>query len=145
VPVRIIAFAVALSLLAASCGDSGDGGTASVAETTVTTPPPRHRPLAPAEVAQVDRIERRVQGYCLRASRALGGVGEAPSQAELEAALDGIDRLAELARQNPYAVLPNGVGLRLTLGDIAEDLEGENCSPEIQARIDEQLATLPAE
>jgi hypothetical protein len=140
----IIAAAIALTGLAASCGGSDSGGTASIVETTIATGPPDYRPLAGAKLTEVRRIEQRVQDYCLQVGRSLGHSGHAPSRAELQAVLSGIDRLAELARQNPYAVLPTGADLRLTLGDIAENLEGANCSPEVQARISQVLAELPS-
>jgi hypothetical protein len=139
----VIAITAVLSILTASCGGSGKDQAVGLAETTVTAPRAQYTPLPPAEVAEVNRIERRVQVYCFGVRRAVGHVGQAPGPAELDAALDGIDRMAQLARKSPYGVLPNGVGLRLTLGDIAEDLEGENCSPEIQERIDQDLASIP--
>jgi hypothetical protein len=138
----IAAVAAALSASLASCGDSGDDAP-TLAVTTLTTPPPQYSPLGRSEVGEVRGLQRQVQRYCLRVSRALGHSGEPPSPAELRTVLGGVERVAQLARRDPYGVLPNGVVVRVTLGDIAEDLEGANCSPEIRARIDEELATIP--
>lgn len=130
--------------LLVSCGGSGGSEPPTLSEITLSKPPHEYRPLAPPKVAVEQRLERRIHRYCARAAAALTDQRQGPTPAELEAVAAGIHRIAKMAKREPYAVLPNGADLRLRLGDLAENLEGENCSPEIQARIEQELARIPA-
>ena len=128
--------AIAAALALAACGGSeGDGG-----ESPETREVPRQ--LTPEETAEVSRLQETVNDYCVGVARYLAGERAAPTGAELDRATEAVDKFAAMARENPSATLPSGADLRLALGDLAEDLEGSNCSAELVRRIDEELATI---
>jgi hypothetical protein len=105
--------------------------------------PTTAQPLTAPEIAVVQDSQRAVYGYCAKVGRYLAGETRPPTAADLNEATDAIDEIASLAREKPGAMLPSGADLRLALGDIAEDLQGSNCSAELVRRIDEALATTP--
>ena len=126
----------------------GCGGDSAGPETT-TAPAPvptvsESRPLAPAEIRVIIWAQRRVAAYCRRFSRSLGEGGGPPTEADLERVIAALDRLATLAERAPTAETIDGTTARLALGDIAENLEGTNCAPQLVAHIDAALTGLPA-
>ena len=140
---KVILTAVVAAALAAplGCGDSnGENPMTSTGAITVSQPPVR---LTELERATVRRMEDRVQGYCRRAARALAGEARAPTIAQLNEVTSAIDEVGRLAREKPTATLPSGAEVSLALGDVAENLEGSNCSPSLVAHIDQTLADLP--
>jgi hypothetical protein len=119
---------------------SGCGGSDETAVVTHTTA----EPLTAAEIAAVQELQQTVQGYCAEVRRYLAGERGPPTPFEFGEAAHAIDEFAALAREKPGATIPSGVDLRLALGDLAEGLEGSNCSDELVRRIDEALATTPS-
>jgi hypothetical protein len=132
-----------------ACGDSEDPGTAGSGSTNTaaarTVPEvSRDAPLSAGEIAVIRRAQEAVGAYCAKVARGLAE-GDAPTQRDFDRVTRPLDELAELASHRPGAEAPDGATPRLALGDIAENLEGTNCDPRLVARIDEALATLPAE
>jgi len=133
-PVALLAVIVAIAL--AACGDDGEP------EGEPTTAEPGSRKLSSAERNLVLESESAIVSYCRKRALALTDPSKRPTVAQQARALDGVDALIELARVKPMAKLRSGVGVRLFLGDLAENLEGVNCDPAIVARLDEGLAQL---
>jgi hypothetical protein len=99
--------------------------------------------LSDAEQAAVVRAQLEIHSYCRAVGLYLTRRRGPPTQAETQRVYEEVDRLAALARQKPGAQARNGATLRTLLGDIAEDLEGSNCSPPLEQRVEQALATLP--
>jgi hypothetical protein len=135
--------AVALIALALSaCGSSDRDETGSQRPVTTETFAPA-QPLTRAKRAKIESAVGEVDHYCRQVARYFAGERGEPSLAELNEALAAIDRIGAVARRQPYAQLRPGVDVRLALGDLAENLEGSNCSPELVARADQALAASP--
>jgi hypothetical protein len=117
-------------LLPVACGD-GEGGSG-------TAP----RRLSAEEEAAVDRARTAIRSYCRQVGRHLAG-GRPPTAGETRTANDAVDSLVSLAREDPEARYRGEETIRLVLGDTAEDLEGTNCSPDLVARLERGLASLP--
>jgi hypothetical protein len=133
----MLAAAAVLALAAAGCGDSEDGPAAA---TTVSGDPTA---LTKAERDQVREDEAAIVRYCRARALALSEPDERPSVAEQSRALEAVDALVALAAAKPEAEVRPGVALSLFLGDLTENLEGANCDPQILARLDAGLATVP--
>jgi hypothetical protein len=99
--------------------------------------------LSADEEAQVSQAENAIHSYCRELLLYLTHRKGAPTSADSDRALGAADRLVELARRKPDALYRQQNPLRLELGDLAEDLEGTNCSPAIGRKLDRALATLP--
>jgi hypothetical protein len=119
-------------LLPVACGD-GDTGSG-------TAP----RRLSAKEESTVDRARLVIRLYCRQVGRYLAGRRGPPTAKETQKAYDAVDTLVSLAREDPEARYRGQETIRLVLGDTAEDLEGTNCSPELVARLERGLASLPA-
>jgi hypothetical protein len=109
----------------AACGGGGETG------------------LSRAERGVVESAQVQIHSYCRAVALYLLRRRGAPTRAETQEAYDAIDRLGALAREKPGAETQNGATLRTLLGDIVEDLDGSNCSPALQQRVEQALATLP--
>jgi hypothetical protein len=118
-----------LALAVASCGGDGSSGNGS---------------LTAAERARVAQAERQINSYCASLALALRR-GRPAATVETGPAFAAVDELSALARMKPDAVAARRRTTRELLGDIAEDLEGSNCSPPLLARIGQVLAGLPPE
>jgi hypothetical protein len=129
--------ALAAALVLAGCGGSEEDRRGSTTPSRLAP-----QPLAPVETAEVNRLHETINAYCVGVARFLAGERAAPTRAELDRAIEAVDKFAALAREKPSATLPSGADLRLALGDLAEGLEGSNCSTELVRRIDEALATI---
>jgi hypothetical protein len=119
-------------LLPVACGD-GDGGSG-------TTP----RRLSAEQEVTVDRARLVIRSYCRHVGRHLAGRRGPPTAAETQEAYDAVDTLIALAREDPEARYRGQETIRLVLGDTAEDLEGTNCAPQLVARLEQGLASLPS-
>jgi hypothetical protein len=56
---------------------------------------------------------------------------------------DDLERLVSLARKKPQARSRRGQTMRQVLGDMAEGLEGSNCSGGFEQKLEQALRTLP--
>ena len=97
--------------------------------------------LSADEKAQVAIAQQALPSYCGQVSLYLAGK-RGPPREELVNAGRRIDVLIGIARRKPDADY-RGRTLRELLGDMAEDLEGTNCSPDLELRIERGLASLP--
>ena len=129
-----------------ACGDSDSGSETTVATEGATQLPTvsESRPMTPAEEAVIARARGRVDAYCARVAASLGGEAPPPSAADLGRVTATLDELAALAERAPTAETIDGTSARLALGDIAENLEANNCDSRLVAHIDAALAGLPA-
>lgn len=84
-----------------------------------------------------------VQDYCRRVGLYVRGKGSSPTAADLQRPIDALDRVVALARDRPTATDSRGERASEVLGDIAEDLEALDCSPDLEQRIERALDTLP--
>ena len=100
----------------AGCGDDGPSGP--------TTNPPAPV-LTAQERAEADRAVAAVRRYCRRVARHLAGRGSVPP---LDAAVQGARSIAGIARRKPEASYSGSQRARDLAADLAEDLEGTNCS-----------------
>jgi hypothetical protein len=146
VSLRATGVALSALALATGCGDSGDDQAGAEPTGTVTaqtaTISERPHPLSAADAKVVERAREEVNAYCRKVARARGG-GAAPRAGDLERVAASLDELAALAARDPEGEGPDGITARLALGDIAEDLEGSNCSIALVERIDQALAEIP--
>ena len=146
---RALAATIAAATLAAAgaaCGDSDSDSEATISPEESSTPLPtvsQSRPMTAAEGAVIARARERVDAYCARVARALAGE-RPPTSAEFTRVTAALDELAALADRAPTAETIDGTTARLALGDIAENLEANNCDPRLVAHIDAALAGLPA-
>jgi hypothetical protein len=91
----------------------------------------------------VEESERAIVAYCRRVALGLADPGKRPTVSQQARAFEAVDALIELAAEKPGARFRPGVDVRLFMGDLAENLEGANCDPNVIARLEEALATLP--
>jgi hypothetical protein len=127
----LAALAVAV-LMIAGCGSAG--------------PPNRgqsERRLSRSERAQVDHAKADVHAYCRLVGRFLARGQGPPSRQVGQRASDAVKRLGSLARSRPKATNQDGETVAEVMGDIAEDLEGTNCSNALAAELDAELRTVP--
>lgn len=133
-----------LALAALGCGGSdGDDETGSAPGET-SAGPAQVADVSPAGVKTIQRARDEVAAYCRRVAAALGK-GTAPTPAAFTRVNEALDKLVNLAAEQPEAATADGTTPRLALGDLAENLEGTNCDERLVARIDQALATLPAD
>jgi hypothetical protein len=103
------------------------------------------RRLSRSEESIVSRAQASTFSYCGKLARYLAGKGKLPTEDEDQKVDDDLDRLIALAREKPDARSQRGDTPRLVLGDIAEDLEGSNCSAGFEQKLERALAELPPE
>jgi hypothetical protein len=106
---------------AAGCGDDEPAA-----------PVERPAALTAQERQAADRAVRAIRAYCRGVARYLAGRAEPPAQANARA---GAHRIAALARERPDAPYRGRQTARDLAGDLAEDLEGTNCSPALVATL----------
>jgi hypothetical protein len=99
--------------------------------------------LSPQEQASVASAQATVRDHCRIAARYAAGRRGPPTRRELARAQRAIDVLAALAMEKPRAPAAGGTAPRDVLVNVAEDLEGSNCSPPLLARVEQALAALP--
>jgi hypothetical protein len=128
---------LSLVLPLTGCGDDSSSSAVSAK---------RPEPLPPGEQATVREARAEIQSYCRQLTLYLARRRGPPTEDETGRAYNAVDRLAEIARAKPSAPQgPTGETVRDLLGDIAEDLEGSNCAANVVRRIDQALASLPAQ
>jgi hypothetical protein len=120
---------VLLAFLALALGACGDDGKAE---------PQR---LSAPERARVERAEEALGSYCRQFGLYLARRRGSPPRKAFQRASSGIDGLIALARRKPAAHY-QGRTLRELLGDLAEGLEANNCSPELGLRLGRAFAAL---
>jgi hypothetical protein len=133
--------AAALMLCALTVAACGDGGTTG--EERAPEPAGSATRLTEDERRLVADSEAAIQLYCRKRALALTDPGKRPTVDQQARALEAVDALIALARQKPAARLRRGVGIRLFVGDVTENLEGSNCDPQIVARLQQGLSSLP--
>ena len=101
--------------LLAGCGD----------DTSTTEPARPDGPLTAQERAGADRAVAAIRSYCRGIARYLAGRARQPAVAE---AVAGARRIAAIARAKPEASYRGSQRARDLAADLAEDLEGTNCS-----------------
>ena len=119
----------------AGCGEDED-----LASTTTTSSPAE---LTGSERDLLADSEAAIVDYCRRRALGLTDSDERPTAAQQARALDAVDAMMGLAREKPEAEVMPGVEVSLFLGDLTENLQGSNCDPQIVARLDAGLASLP--
>ena len=95
--------------------------------------------LTAAQVAEVERAQARVHAYCAQVGLYLAGRHGPPSRQAGQSASDSIRQLGSLARNNTRARDTEGQTVAEVMGDIAEDLEGSDCSDSLVSQLDQQL------
>jgi hypothetical protein len=129
----VLSCALALALIVpVSCGNDSGSGT-------------KAQRLSAAEETIVSRSETSLRGYCEELALYLSGKRGSPTASDTGQVEDGLDRLIAVARKKPEAPARTGESMRQVLGDLAEDLEGSNCSGAFQQKLEQGLATLPPE
>ena len=108
------------------CGDD--------ASTTTPTRPSEVQ-LSSAERARAERSVAEIRTYCRRVSRYAAGESAPPSPSFMQRAVDAARRLASLARGKPDATYRGSQRARDLASDLAEDLEGTNCSARLVAEL----------
>jgi hypothetical protein len=125
--------ALALVLvLPASCGDGSDS-------------PKTATRLSAAEESVLAHSQTSLRDYCRKLALYLAGKRTAPTGADARDVDNDLDRLIALARAKPDARAGNQEPLRLVISDMAEDLEGSNCSGSFEQKLEQGLAELPPE
>jgi hypothetical protein len=129
---RGICLAAILAMtLVAGCGDD---------EPSSAAPDPgRAAPLSAPQRAAADRAVDSIRAYCRGLARFLAGrrAGRPP----LGEALAAARSIATLARQRPGAPYSGSQTARDLAADLAEDLEGTNCSNTLVAELAAGLRT----
>jgi hypothetical protein len=115
-----------------ACGDGSESSTT-------------RKRLSAAEDSVVARSQTSLRGYCRILALYLAGKRAAPTDTDTREVDDALEQLIALAREKPDARAKNEETLRLVLSDMAEDLEGSNCSGSFQQKLDAALAALPPE
>jgi hypothetical protein len=123
----VLAFAL---LIPVSCGSESGPGKDS------TT-------LSAAEESLVFHARTSLQSYCARLALYLAGRRAAPSESDARRVDGYLDRLIDVARAKPEGRERSGATMRQLLGDMAENLEGSNCSGGFEQKLDQGLETLP--
>jgi hypothetical protein len=127
----LVAVLASCSLGMLACGDDASSGGK-----------PATGPLTSPERSAIDHSRRAVWKYCGRLRAYLANGKPLPASLKVQAD-QGVERLIELTRLKPAAEYQTGVALSTLLGDLAEDLEGSNCAPDLEREIDSALATIP--
>ena len=118
VPRPKLLLAVLVLGLLAGCGD----------DPAPDVPARPDRPLTAQERAGADRSVAAIHSYCRRVARRLAGRGAAPP---VQGAVAAARRIAALARAKPDAAYRGSRRARDLAADLAEDLEGTNCSQQL--------------
>jgi hypothetical protein len=130
IPARSNKLVAALAVICVTgCGDDGSPSTTSQPDT----------PLTRTEMLEEDRAVATIRAYCRDVARYLSGRGDRPSD---DRALAAARRIAALARRKPEARYRGGQTARQVAGDLAEDLEGTNCSDLLVAELEQGLRPL---
>jgi hypothetical protein len=114
-------------LVGPGCG--GDDGS------TTTASPARDVTLSSAERAHADRSVAAIRAYCRRVARYATGQAGPPGPSSTRRAVDAARDIASLAQREPDARYRGSQRARDLAGDLAEDLEGTNCSPRLVAEL----------
>ena len=123
--------ALVAAILLGGCGDDGPSSAPRPPE-----PPAR---LSAQERAAADRSVGTIRAYCRDRARSLAGEGRA--RPALDEALAAARRRAALARAKPAAPYRGSQTARNLAADLAEDLEGSNCSNTLVAELARGLRT----
>jgi hypothetical protein len=106
-------------------------------------PPPARTQAAPAqqrltvfERRLADRSVAAIRRYCRRVARYLAAGGPRPRQGE---AIAAARRIAGVAAAKPSAAYRGSQTTRDLAGDLAEDLEGTNCSTRLVTELERGL------
>jgi hypothetical protein len=101
-----------------------------------------HR-LDAREQIVVSDAQRAIRSYCRQIALFFSRRGSHPSRSKTDRTFGAVDNLVALARRKPDALYQGREGLRDLLNDMAEDLDGTNCSAPLLDRIEEGLRTVP--
>lgn len=93
-------------------------------------------PLSAQERQEADRSVAAIRRYCRGVARHLAGRGGPPALAE---AVGAARRIAALARRKPEASYSGSQRARDLAADLAEDLEGTNCSQRLVEELERGL------
>jgi len=118
---KLLVAVLALALLA-GCGD----------DAAPTTPAPAPEPLTAQERAGAERAVAEIRSYCRGVARYLAGRRDQPP---VEGAVAAARRIAAIARAKPEASYRGSQRARDLAADLAEDLEGTNCSQRLVAEL----------
>jgi hypothetical protein len=118
---RVCAVATLVVLSVVGCGSSEP-------DRAQTVQPPR---LTAQERAASRSGHEAIRAYCRRLGLHLAGRRPLPGPAVQRRALEGARAIAALARRKPAAPYARDQTASQLAGDIAEDLEGTNCSPRL--------------
>jgi hypothetical protein len=129
-----LAAAAVLVLAATGCGGSGDE------DVGTTSTPSDPTALTGAERDALADDEASILEYCRARALSLTNPDKRPTVGQQARALEAVDALVALAAEKPAARVERQVDLGLYLGDLAENLEGSNCDPQIVARLEQGLA-----
>jgi hypothetical protein len=102
---------------------------------TTTAAPPRDVTLSSAERARAARSVAAIRAYCRRVARYASGRAGPPSLSATRRTVDAARGIASLARRKPDAQYRGSQRARDLAGDLAEDLEGTNCSARLVAEL----------
>jgi hypothetical protein len=91
----------------------------------------------------VSDAQRAIRSYCRQIALFFSRRGSQPSRSQTDRTFRAVDNLIALARRKPDALYQGREGLQDLLNDMAEDLDGTNCSPPLLSRIEEGLRTVP--
>jgi hypothetical protein len=95
-------------------------------------PSPVDTPLTAQERRAADRAVADIRAYCRAVARFLSRGGARP---DLAGALSAAELINVTARMKPGATYRGSQTARMLAGDLAEDLEGTNCSPRLAAAL----------
>jgi hypothetical protein len=130
---RVLQRACAWTLVAlVVCAAAGCGGN-----------DPERETLSGAERAQVVRTKRAIAAFCRQVGLFLSRRRGPTTEEELGEATAEIDRLVAIARSKPNARLDELTTMSDVVGDLAEGLEASNCSPALEARLEQALGSGP--
>jgi hypothetical protein len=99
--------------------------------------------LSAAEEAIVTDSQVALRSYCRNLALYLAGKRGTPTGPEAQQVADKLDGLIALVREKPEARSSGEETVRQVVEDMAEDLDGTNCSRGFEQKLDQALATLP--
>lgn len=123
--------AVALTL--AACGSEDEPSAVTIGD----APPAAE--LTAAERRRFDRAVRAVQRHCRIWARYRERGAVMPAERS-SPGIEAAGELIELVRSKPRAPIGRSADVRLRVGDIAESVEGANCDPRLESRLDQGIA-----
>jgi hypothetical protein len=100
-------------------------------------------PLSAKERSGVNGALATLGSYCRQVGLYFSQRGGAPTAAQTKAAENAVDEIAAIARSKPGVEYRPGQTMRLLVGDTAEDLEANDCSGPLVARLNQALASIP--